>query len=70
MTVDVLMVTYNRPAYTTLYRNTETVDQWLAHLRVSARAIQEAPADPRLYVGVRKKIRRTWARLRRQKAMY
>ena len=52
------------------FRKTETVEQWLAHLRVSARAIQEAPADPRLYVGVRSRIRRTWARLRCRKAMY
>ena len=52
------------------YRNTATMAQWVGHLRMSARTVQEAPSDPRLYVGVRKKIRRTWARLRRRKAMY
>ncbi len=51
------------------FRKTHTLEQWRAHLRLSARAIQEAPADPRLYVGVRKKIRRRWARLRRQEVM-
>jgi len=52
------------------FRKTRTVQQWLAHLRISARAIQEAPANPRLYIGVRRKIRHTWARLLRRKAMY
>ncbi len=80
MSVDVLMVTPNRPAYTKVSLEhlleswddyTTTVVQWIGRLRMSACAIQERPAYPRLHIiGVRKKIHRGWARLRRQEAMY
>ncbi|MHC4217252.1 MAG: glycosyltransferase [Planctomycetota bacterium] len=52
------------------HRGTETIDEWTAHLRRSALIIQQAPADPYLYVGWRKKLRRGWSRLRGQEVMY
>ena len=51
-------------------RGTRTIETWTAHLRMSARAIQESPIDPRLYLGVRKKIRRLWTRIKRQELLY
>ena len=51
-------------------RETHTITAWVEHLRRSARIVQEAPMDPRVYVGVRRKIRRSWARLRRQEVLY
>ena len=51
-------------------RGTRTIETWTAHLRKSARAIQESPIDPRLYLGVRKKIRRLWTRIKRQELLY
>ena len=51
-------------------RETHTITAWVEHLRRSARIVQKAPIDPRIYVGVRRKIRRSWARLRRQKVLY
>jgi len=54
------------PPLSARHRNTMTIDAWVAHLRRSARIVQEAPADPRLYVGWRKTLRRSWSRLRRQ----
>ena len=57
MSVDVLMVTPNRPAYTKVSLEhlleswddyTTTVVQWIGRLRMSACAIQEGPAYPRL----------------------
>lgn len=51
-------------------RGTRTIESWTAHLRMSARAIQESPIDPRLYVGVRKKIRRLWTRIKQQELLY
>ena len=52
------------------FRNVETIDQWVSHLQRSARMVHEAPTDPRLYVGLRKKLRRGWARLRRRRPLY
>jgi GT2 family glycosyltransferase len=52
------------------HRGTETIAEWLAHLRKSARIIQEAPADPRLYVGWRKKLRRSWSRIKGKEVLY
>lgn len=52
------------------FRETHTIAAWDKHLRRSARILQEAPMDPRIYVGLRKKIRRSWARLRRQEVFY
>ena len=51
-------------------RGVQTVQQWTQHLRKSARIVQEAPKDPRLYVGVRKKIRRIWTRVKREELLY
>ncbi len=51
-------------------RGTRTIEAWTAHLRMSARAIQESPIDPRLYLGVRKKFRRLWTRIKRQELLY
>lgn len=52
------------------YRNVETIDQWIGHLRTSARVVQQAPTDPRLYFGLRKKIRRGWTRLQGKTPLY
>lgn len=52
------------------YRGTQTIDEWLGQIRLSARVVQQAPTDPRLYVGLRRKIRRGWARLRRTESWY
>jgi GT2 family glycosyltransferase len=52
------------------HRNTTTIDEWTSHLRRSARAIQVASADPRRYVGWRKKVRRSWSRLMGQEVLY
>lgn len=52
------------------YRGVGTIADWVSHLRKSARAVQEAPADPRLYVGLRKKIRRLRMRLEKQELLY
>ena len=51
-------------------RGTRTIEAWTSHLRKSARAIQESPIDPRLYLGVRKKIRRLWTRIKQQELLY
>lgn len=51
-------------------RGTRTVADWTEHLRTSARIIQSAPCDPRVYVGVRKKIRRVVTRIRREPLYY
>ena len=51
-------------------RGVKTVQQWTQHLRRSARIVQEAPKDPRLYVGMRKKARRLWTRVKRQELLY
>jgi GT2 family glycosyltransferase len=58
------------PPLSARFRNTRTIDDWLEHLRRSARMVQEAPADPRLHVGLRKKIRRSWIRLRGKEVLY
>ncbi len=52
------------------FRGIDSLDDWVAHLKRSARIVQEAPSDPRLYVGVRKKVRRLMTRLRREELMY
>ena len=52
------------------HRGTDTIAAWLAHLRRSARIIQEAPADPRLYVGWRKELRRSWSRIKGKEVLY
>lgn len=44
-------------------RGTNTVESWIEHLQRSARIVQEAPMDPKLYFGWRKKIRRLRTRL-------
>ena len=44
-------------------RETRSVNDWIEHLRRSARIVQEAPIDPRLYFGMRKRIRRLRTRL-------
>ncbi len=59
-----------RPPLSAVHRGTSTIDDWDRHLRMSARVVQEAPADPRLYVGLRKKIRRCLTRLKGQVAYY
>jgi GT2 family glycosyltransferase len=51
-------------------RGTRTIAEWTDHLRRSARIVQEAPNDPRVYVGVRKKLRRVMTRLRREPLYY
>ncbi len=51
-------------------RGTRTIEAWTAHLRRSARIVQEAPTDPRLYLGVRKSIRRLWTRIKQQELLY
>ncbi len=51
-------------------RGCTTISQWLAHQRLSARIVQEAPLDPRLYFGWRKKWRRMRERLQGQKTYY
>jgi GT2 family glycosyltransferase len=58
------------PPLSARHRHTETIDEWLAHLRHSAMVIQQAPANPFLYVGWRKKLRRSWMRLTRQELLY
>ncbi|MHC4126620.1 MAG: glycosyltransferase family 2 protein [Planctomycetota bacterium] len=58
------------PPLSARHRNTTTIDEWVAHLRRSARIVQEAPADPRLYVGWRKKLRRSWSRLKGREVLY
>ncbi len=52
------------------HRGARSIGEWDWHLRRSARAIQEAPSDPRLYVGLRKKIRRSWTRLMGRELLY
>ncbi len=51
-------------------RGTRTIEAWTAHLRKSARVVQESPIDPRLYLGVRKRIRRFWTRMKHQELLY
>ena len=51
-------------------RGVRTVADWIAHLKKSARAVQEAPTDPRLYAGLRKKMRRLHTRLIRRELLY
>ena len=58
------------PPLSARHRGTMTIDDWTAHLRRSALIIQQAPANPYLYVGWRKKLRRSWMRLRRQEVLY
>jgi hypothetical protein len=51
-------------------RGVKTIEDWVAHLKLSARAVQEAPVDPRHYVGLRKKIRRLHTRVKREPLLY
>jgi GT2 family glycosyltransferase len=52
------------------FRNVETIDQWVSHLQRSARVVQKAPTHPLLYVGLGRKLRRTWGRLRGKELLY
>lgn len=52
------------------FRGIRTLEAWIAHLRRSARIVQEAPMDPRQYVGLRKRVRRLWTRVRRRELIY
>ncbi len=58
------------PPLSATLRGARTITQWVDHLRRSARVVQEAPTDPRLYLGLRKKIRRLCTRLKRQELLY
>lgn len=51
-------------------RGVRTVDEWTRHLQRSARIVQQAPCDPRLYVGLRKRFRRLWTRLKCEELVY
>ncbi len=51
-------------------RGLTTIDQWVTHLRKHARGLQEAPTDPRLYLGFREKLRRLRLRLNRADLRY
>jgi glycosyltransferase involved in cell wall biosynthesis len=51
-------------------RGTQSLDAWIEQLRRSARIVQQAPVDPRVYRGARKKVRRLWTRFRGEELMY
>jgi GT2 family glycosyltransferase len=53
-----------------IHRGLRSIDAWTEQLRRSARIVQEAPTDPRVYRGVRKKLRRLRARLRGEELVY
>jgi GT2 family glycosyltransferase len=51
-------------------RNVRTIEEWVEHLRRSAWCVQTAPSDPRLYVGLRHRMRRFWMRVRGESLAY
>ena len=52
------------------FRGIDSIEGWISHLRRSARIVQESPIDPRQYIGLRKRVRRLWTRVRRRELMY
>lgn len=51
-------------------RGVRSIDDWIDHLRVSAREVLAAPPQPWLYVGLGKKMRRAWMRLHRESMIF